>query len=254
MANTIQFPPTSDKFADDIPVWMTFYCAAYSTFSKNRTRSHIIDNAYNRISVPYPKNHTTTNDQVYVSEGSKNNRLIETGDADNLKDEMFKKMKETVTSNLTGGGIVTFDHMETVLSPGARRTHSFEITMISKSEAQAEAANNIALTFQTNTFPTISNNSILTMIHPALWCFKANIMGMQGTTIKGDYWDGTPLASVLKSCDINRSPILNTPFIGSDFNPVAINLRLKFIELEPALQAGDGSLNIISRSERLANS
>lgn len=250
----IQFPPNSDPFSNDVPVWMVFYCASYSTFSMNRTRAHIINNAYNKIYIPYPKSHSTMNDQVYISEGSKNNRLIETGDADGLKDEMFKKMKETVNSNLSGGGIVTFDHMETVLSAGARRTHSFDINMVSKSKAQAEAANNIVLTFQTNTFPTISNNSILTMIHPPLWCFKALIMGLEGTTIKGDYWDGTPLACVLKSCDINRSPILNTPFIGSDFNPIAINLKLKFIELEPALQAGDGSLQIISRSERLAGS
>ena len=143
-----------------------------------------------------------------------------------------------------------FDHFESILSPGARRTHTFNINLISKNEDESDAANAIALAFQTNVFP-IATNNYLTMRHPPLWWFRSMITGIADWDIQ-TAWDGQPLPSVLRTVDINRSPILNTPFIGSNFKPVALNIKLSFIELEPALQRGDGSFNIISRSERLA--
>ena len=235
----IQFPPAGDPFANDIPVWMTFYCSFYSTFSANRTRSHIISTAYNKLSIPYPKQHKTLNSQSYEMGGSLNVRAVEKGSISGMVEAQISATAELASS------------FESRLKPGDRRTHNFDINMISKTAGQAEAANNIALTFQTNVFPIASDGSILTMIHPPLWCFKALVIGTNDSNIQS-YWDGQPLACVLRTVDINRSPILNLPIIGSDFKPVALNIKLSFIELEPAMQKGDESLRIISRSERLA--
>ena len=247
----LQFPPAGDPFANDIPIWMTFYCSFYSTFSANRTRSHIISNNYNKISIPYTQQQKTLNSQSYEMGGSLNVRAVEKKSISGMVEAQISATAELATSFFSGGGVVRFDHFESRLKPGDRRTHNFDINMISKTAGQAEAANNIALTFQTNVFPIASNGSILTMIHPPLWCFKALVIGTNDSNIQS-YWDGQPLACVLRTVDINRSPILNLPIIGSDFKPVALNIKLSFIELEPAMQKGDESLRIISRSERLA--
>jgi hypothetical protein len=57
--------------------------------------------------------------------------------------------------------------------------------------------------------------------------------------------------SVLRTVDVNRAPILNTGFITSDYKPLAINIKLSFVELEPAMQVGNGTNRIFSRSDRI---
>ena len=231
---------------------MTFYSAYYSTFSSNRTRNYIVNNAYNTISIPYPQQHKTLNSQSYEMGGSLNVRAIEKGGIGGMVEAEIAATAELASSFFNGGGVVRFDHFESRLKPGDRRTHNFDINLISKTAAQAEAANFIAMRFQTNVFPVASSGSILTMIHPPLWVFKATVVGTGNDFNIQSFWDGQPLACVLRTVDINRSPILNLPIMGTDFKPVALNIKLSFIELEPAMQRGDTTLNSISRSERLA--
>jgi hypothetical protein len=92
--------------------------------------------------------------------------------------------------------------------------------------------------------------SILTMLHPPLWSIEA-IGGVINIDKVARYWDGAPLVSVLRTVDVNRAPILNTGFITSDYKPLAINIKLSFVELEPAMQVGDGTNRIFSRSDRI---
>jgi hypothetical protein len=258
-----QFPPNGDSYFNEIPVWMKFYCAKYSTFSENRTRSNIKKDSYVTIKIPYPQEKTTLNSQDYVKAPTLNVRTVERGFGGfgEMVSANFNAISESASSFLSGGGVVRFDHFETVLSPGARRTHNFNIMMVGKNKAQTAAANDIAAVFQTNVFPIASNGSILNMLHPPLWYFHAicavDPVPQSGTKSGLDsnvYWDTNPLVSVLKSVDINKSSILNTPFASPDYFPIAVNIKLSFIELEPALQKGDGTLNIISRSERLNGS
>ena len=251
MANTqFIFPPINSKFHQDIPVWMQFFCADYSTFAGNRTRSSILTKAYLGISIPYPQQHNTLNSQNYQAGGSLNVRAIEKQNIGALIGDQIAATAELASSFFSGGGVLRFDHFESILSPGARRTHTFNINLISKNEDESDSANAIALAFQTNVFP-IATNNYLTMRHPPLWWFRSMVTGIADWDIQ-TAWDGQPLPCVLRTVDINRSPILNTPFVGSNFKPVALNIKLSFIELEPALQRGDGSFNIVSRSERLA--
>lgn len=252
MPSTYQFPPKNDPFENDVPVWMSFYVSEYSTFNKNRTRAWVKSNAYGKIIVPYPKEQATLNSQNYTAGGSLNVQSLESGLLSTLK-EQVAATKELFNSFLSGGSIIRFDHFETILEPGARRTHVFNLNFISKTKAQAQAANAIALTFQSNMYPIGGTESLLTMRHPPLWYFEAVVPkgNSEGVPYAPSlYWDGHPLVSVLKSVDINRSPIINTPFMTPDFRPVALNVKLVFIELEPAMQPGDGSANIISRAER----
>jgi hypothetical protein len=253
MAIVYQFPPDGDpsSFQNDIPVWMYFYCADYSTFSQNRTRNHILGNANFELRIPYPQQHNTLNSQTYQTGGSLNVRAIETGNIGELIGAQISATADMAKSFFSGGGLLRFDHFESILSPGARRTHNFNINFVAKNTQEATVMNTIALAFQTNVFP-IATNNFLTMKHPPLWYFKAVVVDQAIDFSIQSAWDGQPLPSVLTKVDINRSPILNTPFIGSDFRPVALNIKMSFIELEPALQSGGGLFNIISRSERLA--
>lgn len=252
MPSTLQFPPKSDPFENDIPVWMTFYVCDYSTFNKNRTRNYVKSQAYGKIAIPYPKRHDTLNNQRYTAGGSLNVQAIETGSLLGTLGQQITATKELFNSFLSGGSVVRFDHFETILEPGARRTHAFNIDLISKTPKQAQAASDIAMTFQANCFPIAGTQSLLTMNHPPLWYFETAVPGFgNGTSM---YWDGDPLVSVLQTVDINRAPVLNTGFITRDFLPVAINIKLTFLELEPAMQPGDGGSRIISRAERFTSS
>jgi hypothetical protein len=252
MAFTYQYPPSGDPYFNEIPVWMAFYVADYSTFNKNRTRAAVRNSAYGRIYIPYPREHTTLNTQDYTAGGSLNVNLIETRNLSGMMGQQITATQELANSFFTGGSVIRFDHFETILSPGARRTHGFNVNFICKTKAQADQANAIALTFQSNMFPIAGTESLLTMNHPPLWYFEAVVPNgtPDGPYAPQVYWDGHPLVSVLKSVDINRSPLLNTPVITPDFKPIALNLKMAFIELEPAMQPGDGSANIISRAER----
>lgn len=243
MADTsYSFP--DDIFATEIPVWMTFLAAPYSTFSQNRTRGYILGNYAADISVPYPTVLSTANTQSYVS-GSY-------PDMEGLfgRREVDIARKEKDNSFTRGLGIVSYDHLETVLTPGARRSHYFEMNLVAKSQSQADAINSIALAFQTYMYPTAFTESVLNMGHPPLWYFFAN--GYNIDPVRW-YWDGNPLVSVLRSVDVNRSPIGRTPFMTPDFTPLAVNIKLQFIELEPAMQLGDGTTGLLSRSERFSS-
>lgn len=233
-----QFPPKGDPFASEIPIWMTFCAAPYRTFAADRTRNHVRANAVVEITVPFPGVFATNNNQRYLS-GSY-------PDIEGLfgREEEEIRRKEYEFSFTNGLSIVSFDHLETVLTPGARRTHMFSMNFVAKTPEQATAMNDIGLAFQTYMHPTAFTESLLNMGHPPLWSFYSN---------GGTYWDGEPLVSVLQSVDINRSPISNIPYTTIDGKPLALNIKLSFLELEPAMQTGTGSLGLLSRSERFTN-
>jgi hypothetical protein len=244
MAIEYIFPDPADSFSTEIPIWMVFKAAPYSTFAANRTRGYVESNASAMIVVPYPLDHRTANNQQYMSG--------KYPDLEGLFDkEEYKLKDEEMDNSYTQGlGIVSYDHLETVLTPGARRTHRFELNLVAKNSSQAYTINNIARAFQTYMFPSAFTESILNMAHPPLWAFYAS---GPATFEQSKFWDGDPLVSVLQSVDINHSPIQNLPIMTPDFIPLAVNIKLTFLELEPAMQLGDGSLGLISRSERFTN-
>jgi len=241
--------PLDPNFALDIPIWMTFYISDYSTFNARRTKNYIKSSKYSTITLPYPRQFNTLNSQNYTAGGSLNVQAIETGNLLGTLGQQITATRELAQSFFSGGGVIRFDHMETVLEPGARRTHAFDINMVAKNADEAEELNSIALTFQTNMYPVADTGSYLTMRHPPLWYFEAFSKDSNITNFHY-YWDGNALPCVLKAVDINRSPILNTAFTTTDFKPLAINIKLTFIELEPAMQRGDGSADLVSRAQR----
>lgn len=250
----LQFPPSGDKYEQDIPIWLNFKVGNYSTFNRNRTRNFINGNNYGHIALPYPRQMATSNTQNYVAGASTNIQAIETGgNLGFVLGQQIIATKELFNSFLSGGNVVRFDHFETILEPGARRVHAYEFNLVAKNKGQAAAANAIALTFQTNVFPIANTDSILTMRHPPLWhIYATRLGGGFGSTEERSYWDGDPQICVLKSADINKSPILNTPFTTSDYKPLAVNIKLQFQELEPAMQRGDGTARLFSRAERIS--
>jgi len=243
--------PLDPNFALDIPIWMTFYISNYSTFNARRTKNYIKSSKYITITLPYPRQFNSLNSQNYTAGGSLNVQAIETGNLLGTLGQQITATRELAQSFFSGGGVIRFDHMETVLEPGARRTHAFDINMIAKNKEEADEINSIALTFQANMYPLADTGSLLTMRHPPLWYFEA-LTKSGDTSIASyrNYWDGDPLPCVLKAVDINRSPILNIPFATEDFKPLGINVKLTFIELEPAMQRGNFTGDLVSRAQR----
>jgi hypothetical protein len=244
MAIEYYFPGPNDTYSNEIPIWMSFNACRYSTFAGNRTRAYVEQNAVVRIVVPYPVNHGTSNNQQYMSG--------KYPDLEGLFNKEDYKLKEQEMDNsfTQGLGILSYDHLETVLTPGARRTHRFEMNLVAKNSDQAYRINRIARAFQTYMFPSAFTQSVLNISHPPLWSFYA---AGPATFEQSKFWDGDPLVSVLQSVDINHSPIQNLPITTPDFIPLAVNIKLIFIELEPAMQIGNGALGLISRSENFTS-
>ena len=250
-SNNYYWPPQNTIHHNEIPIWMTFWAKDWSTFNARRTRDAVVSGADFSVTLPFPKQLITLNSQNYVAGNALNVQAVETKDMfATLKQEIIAT-RELFNSFISGGSVVRADHFETILEPGARRTHVFEWNLVARNQEEAEKLNFIPIIFQNNTFPIANTSSLLTMRHPYIWYFEA-VKGNLGNIDEfyPIYWDGEPLVCVLKSVDINRSPILNTPFVTPNYTPIAVNLKLTFIELEPAMQKGDGSTVLLSRAER----
>jgi hypothetical protein len=257
----IVFPHASDPSYGDVSAWITFHAAKYSTFSSNRTPEAVIANAHTSITLPYPGIFNTQNQQEYSNMPTPQIKMLELGVFGSLQQSLLGTI-EKAESFIRGRNVMTFDHMETVLTPGGRRTHRFEFNLIGKTEQSIGEITNAALTFQTLMHPGADTSSIYTQTHPSVWVFTAGSLGDGATkvTYGNDRaaLDGFGLTSVLTSVDINRAPIENIPYMvqtqwDNAFFPVAVNIKLNFIELEPALNDGSGAqLNrmLINRSQR----
>jgi hypothetical protein len=243
---SLTFPAAGDPSQQEVKQWITFHAADYSTFSSNRIPDFIISNAKYKLNLPYPGIFNTQNQQEYSNMPTPQIKAFEIGMFGSLQQSLLGTIEKT-ESFLRGGNVMTFDHMETVLQPGGRRTHRFEFNLIAKTEASAGTATDIALTFQTLMHPGANTESIYTQTHPSLWMITAG--NTENSVFGSDFGrlDGFALPSVLTTVDINRAPIQNTPYVIGT-NPLAINIKLNFIELEPAFR--DTSLNLKSRSQR----
>lgn len=238
------FPIEGTEQAKEIPAYMVFYYKEYSTYNSGRLPSTIMGSG-NWVKLPYPKIYSISNDMKYEAGGS----LVQ--EMNNLQfsaRENADAFNERIDAFLQGGSAITPDHMETFLMPGSRRVYNISFDLVAKTEADAVIAGEIARVFQSNAFPRWSGGSKLVWQHPPLWQIKVAGNGVSGpngeeSTLLTQYWDGNALPAVLKNVDINRAPILQTPFITQVGAPLALNINLQFYELEPAVYYGGTLIN-----------
>ncbi len=226
---TISFP--GDNMANEIPVFLTFHWGSYSRYNRDRTASAVISKG-NAITVPYPKLFNISNDVPYTNSGT-----IANSPLDNLRvamDNLTFEGNMIYSYFMKGGSSFTYDNMESVLAPGARRKYFVSMDLIAKTENQAVNAKLIIDTFQKNAFSSWSGGNRLIWEHPPLWVI---------TTGTATGWDPTGLPSVLTHVDVNRNPILDTPFNLRNNYPLAVNVNLVFTELEPAVNTPTGLSN-----------
>ena len=283
MARVLSFPARDDVTQYDIPAWITFWSANYSTWASKRIPNQVRAYPNNIIALPYPTTFNTLNTIPYRNSPSVQMRGIEallkgkptTGPDRTAADEAVRSNQaaeigldkdaavsrtELKESFYTGGNVWRFDQMETVLQPGCRRVHSFEFNLVAKTIESAKQAARIAAAFQANAHPGNFTQSIYTMNHPDIWVFGiGNVIGSSNIAM-----DGQGLTSVLARVDINRSPIQNYPYTVTESGvlpgsqgygkqyPLATNIKLSFIELEPALNWGvyDGFDYLAIRSQK----
>lgn len=229
MATTIAFP--GDQMANEIPVFLTFHWGDYSRYNSDRTRSSVISKG-NTITVPYPKLFNVANDVPYTNSGT-----IVNSPLDNLRvamDNLTFEGNMIYSYFMKGGSSFTYDNMESVLAPGARRKYAVSMDLVAKTQAQAVQAKLIADTFQRNAFSSWDGGNRLIWKHPPIWVLSTG-------SISG--WDPVGLPSVLTHVDINRNPILDTPFNLPNNHPLAVNINLLFVELEPAVNTAAGLIN-----------
>jgi hypothetical protein len=233
MATTYTFPPDQQS---EIPVYLKFRWADYARYNSKRTKT-AINSSGNYILVPYPKLFNVSNDMKYMDSGTVGGSL-----ADFAKiqiDNLTKSTDMTANYFMQGGSAFTFDNMETVLAPGGRRKYDISIDLVSKTLAQAQMAVNIANSFQLNAHSTWDGTNVLVWKHPPLWYIQA--CNNTGGELPG--WSPSTLPAVLYHVDINRNPILDTPFNLNGNYPLAININLRFMELEPAVNYGNQLVN-----------
>jgi hypothetical protein len=225
----LYFPPQGDPLISELPSRMVFYCADYSTWNSKRNNAAIkAGTNVTTITVPYPKVFAVNNDMNYGVGGS---LVQEMRNLEFIAQANVEAWDERKNIFKQGGSAILPDHMETFLMPGSRRKYAISFDMIAKTEAQAKAATEIANTFQTKTFPSWNGRNALVWQHPPLWCIT--VLGLANDQTAA--WDGNALPCVLKNVDINRAPILTTPFMTDGGYPLALNIELTFHELEPAV-------------------
>ena len=224
MGTKLTFP--GDGMSAEIPVFLTFYWHEYKRFNSKRTSSAVKAGG-NYISVPYPKLFNVSNDMKYVDAGT-----IGGGPLDILKMKADEPLKSSqfLLNYLNGGNAFTFDNMETVLSPGGRRKYVVSMDLVAKTQGQAIKIQEIINQFQLNTHSSWNGANKLIWTHPPLWFIDATSSG--AGSIPG--WSPTTLPSVLMHMDVNRNPILDTPFNLGGY-PLAANINLTLMELEPAV-------------------
>ena len=258
MPNQTIFPAINDPSRRDVAAWLSFYAGPYSTFSRNRTPASIMNNAHTIITLPYPGIFNTQNHQDYSNMPSPQIRSLEMGVFGTLQQSILGTI-ERAESFINGTGIMTFDHMESVLTPGGRRSHKFEFNLIAKTEESAGQAVNAALEFQTLMHPGANTVSIYNQTHPALWVIVATstVPAAGSASYSNDRGglDGFALTSVLTDVDINRAPIENIPYViksnsAEAYWPIATNIKLSFIELEPAFSDPREGRVLINRSQK----
>ena len=223
---TFTFPPPTDPLRYEIGAFMVFHCAPYSSWNTKRSNDAIRREKSVEISVPYPKVFQVNNDMKYMEGGS---LVVEMRNLEMMAKESLDLVSERQRIFAQGGSQIVPDHMETFLAPGSRRKYSIEFDLNAKTEAQAQVATQIANTFQLNTFPSWNGRNRLVWQHPPLWAIS--VVGNEHP----EAWDGNLLPCVLKNVDINRGPILNTPFMTRGGWPLGLNIQLQFMELEPAV-------------------
>lgn len=230
----ISFP--NDAMADEIPVFMAFYWNRYSRYNSDRTYDAVKggqgQNTANTIVIPYPKRFNVSNDVPYNNAGT-----LSTGNPmQNLKmqyDNLTFEANMAISYFLKGGSSFTFDNMETVLAPGARRRYDVGIELVAKTEAQATQIKLIVDTFQKNAFSSWDGGNRLIWEHPPLWVMQTVSGSAASAELAG--WSPTSLPSVLIHVDVNRNPLLDTPFNLPNNHPLAVTMNLSFVELEPAV-------------------
>lgn len=231
-----RFPPEGDNMASEIPVYVKFSWGQYTRDNKGRSRD-AIKGANNYIMVPYPKLFNIASNMKYADSGT-----IGLGIQEFAKlqlDNLESKADKMLNFMLTGGSAFTFDNMETVLQPGSRRRFTVSMDLVAKSTDQSQAAVDIAKAFQINSVSSWDGGNALVWIHPPLWIAEA--CDSNGNVL--DNWDSMILPSVLANVEVNKNPILDTPFNLLNNSPLAINISLSFVELEPAVNYQGELLN-----------
>ena len=234
--------PQEQRYQSEIPVWISFSCAKWNTFSNRRTNESISGNdRLFTVTVPYPKVLTVNNNQNYVIGGALANELQNL----DLVAEQLQTMNVRIRSALNGGMGISPDHMETYLDPGSRREYTISFDLVAKTEAQASLISTIANIFQKNAFSRWDGRNPLVWYHPPLWSIK--VLNEQANGIAPG-WDPNALPCVLKNVDINRAPILNIPFSTSTNYPLSMNITLLFYEIEPAV-LDEKTGNLVNRAK-----
>jgi len=236
MGTTILFPGDTD--ANEIPVFLNFHWGDYSKYNSDRTTDKIIGKG-NVISVPYPSKFNVMNDVPYTNSAS-----VSGGPLDNLRmafDNITFNLEKGLNYFFGGGSSFTYDNMESVLTPGARRVYDVTIDLVAKSLIQSTNTKTIVDTFQKNAFSSWSGGNRLLWKHPPLWVITASTTASGSGTAPG--WDPVGLPCVLRKVQINRNPVLDIPFNLPNNHPLAVRLDLTFVELEPAVNTTAGLKN-----------
>jgi len=158
-------------------------------------------------------------------------------------------------------GEVPMDLRDAIYSSMQFRTHVFSWLFVPKNTAEAERVARICNMFNTLSHPMRNTTVQLASraIHPPMW--NISVYDEDGTQGQRHRWLPYPQLSVLQQVQIRTRQAETGPWTmtapdGNGHWPVATQLGLTFIELEPNIAVvadGDGNGKIISRSGYLAN-
>ena len=247
---------------DNMPFGIRFQAVEYS--NKQSIRENNPDRAggtYAKIVLPLPKNENVNNEIGYSEGKTETGGLFDPSSAG--MGQLFSTGLgiTTLFKDITGmsafAGQRPMDKRDQIFKGANFRTHSYSWKLIPKNAEDGELISKIVTKFQNFAYPMVSTNQQASrVIHPPIWHIRAlNFMGDREDTNAMRIWDMEPLPSVLTSVKITTAGAAGDAAYavgnkGKQY-PAATELTVNYVELEPAINSGNGYLQ--SRSQIKGN-
>ena len=133
------------------------------------------------------------------------------------------------------------DERDSIFKGAELRHHNYQWTLVPKADGEAKIIADICQAFQTLAYPSSTNAQVYSRVtHPPIWWINAMDLHPDSTSSRAFRWDMGPLPSCLKNVSVETASdgVFTHKETDGQGYPAATRLKLGFVELEPAVNAG----------------
>lgn len=142
----------------------------------------------------------------------------------------------------------TMDERQAQYGGASLRQHRYDWEFVPTSIEESKSIEEAAKAFQVSAYPLFgqTSNASIRVTHPDIWIISSAQLSGGGGPEENWRWDMSPLPSVIQSVNITSHGSAGGSYaMGNrgDNHPVKWNVGITFVELEPAIAAGNVLIN-----------